>query len=141
MPDYHPRLVDKIGDIGQKAGFSRTKAAPPSLKISDVYREFPADRSKSYDVRNVLKAILDEGKITEYKAGYGKTIFCGYGRIDGWSVGIVANQRNIVKTKKGEMQFGGVIYSDSADKASRFIMNCNQKIFHLYFYKMLPVLW
>ena len=80
--------------------------------------------------------MVDESKFTEYKSDYGKTIVCAYARIDGWSVGIVANQRQVVKTKKGEMQFGGVIYSDSADKAARFIMNCNQKKFHWFFYKM-----
>lgn len=126
-------LVDKIGDITHKAGFSKVKAKPPKLKPTDVYQNFPVDRSKSYDVREVLKCFVDDSKLTEYKEGYGKTIFCGYGRIEGWSVGIVANQRNMVKTKKGEMQFGGVIYSDSADKASRFIMNCNQKNIPLVF--------
>jgi len=126
-------LVDKIGETGAKAGFSREKPKEPKFPVEEVYRQFPTDRSKSYDVKNVLSCILDEGKLTEYKTGYGKTIFCGYGRVDGWSVGIVANQRNIVKTKKGEMQFGGVIYSDSADKASRFIMNCNQKNIPLLF--------
>lgn len=126
-------LIDKIGETGPKAGFSREESKDPKFPIEEIYRQFPPDRSKSYDVKDVLKCVLDDGKITEYKAGYGKTIFCGYGRVDGWSVGIVANQRNIVKTKKGEMQFGGVIYSDSADKASRFIMNCNQKNIPLLF--------
>jgi len=126
-------LVDKIGETGPEAGFSREEPKEPKFPIEEIYRQFPTDRSKSYDVKDVLKCVLDDGKLTEYKTGYGKTIFCGYGRVDGWSVGIVANQRNIVKTKKGEMQFGGVIYSDSADKASRFIMNCNQKNIPLLF--------
>lgn len=126
-------LVDKLGDTLTSAGFSRKKAALPKVKIEDIHGIFPTDRSKSYDVRNVLNCLLDESKFTEYKAGYGQTICCGYGRIDGWAVGVVANQRQLVKTKKGEMQFGGVIYSDSADKAARFVMTCNQKNIPLLF--------
>jgi acetyl-CoA carboxylase carboxyltransferase component len=126
-------LVDKMGKTNQLAGFSREKAEMPKAKISDIYREFPVETSKTYDVRKVVECIVDESKYTEYKKGYGKTIFCAYARIDGWAVGIVANQRSIVKSAKGEMQFGGVIYSDSADKASRFIMNCNQKNIPLVF--------
>ena len=93
----------------------------------------PEERSKPYDVKHIIKCLVDDSKFTEYKSNYGKTIVCAYARIDGWSVGIVANQREIVKNAKGEMQFGGVIYSDSADKASRFIMNCNQKNIPLVF--------
>ena len=126
-------LVDKIGDNMHKAGFSRNKPALPKNDIQDIYKLFPTDRSKTYDVRDVLNCLLDDSKFTEYKAGYGQTICCGYGRIDGWAVGIVANQRLLVKTKTGEMQFGGVIYSDSADKAARFIMTCNQKNIPLVF--------
>lgn len=105
----------------------------PKVAVTDIYREFPTDKTKTYDVRKVVECLVDESKYTEYKKGYGKTIFCAYARIDGWAVGIVANQRSIVKSAKGEMQFGGVIYSDSADKASRFIMNCNQKNIPLVF--------
>lgn len=126
-------LVDKIGDNMHTAGFSRKKPALPKNDIEDIYKLFPTDRSKTYDVKEVLNCLLDESKFTEYKAGYGQTICCGYGRIDGWAVGIVANQRLLVKTKTGEMQFGGVIYSDSADKAARFIMTCNQKNIPLVF--------
>ena len=126
-------LVDKIGTTGPKAGFSKTEAKPPEVDVKDIYKHFPKEKSKPYDVRDILKCVLDESKFTEYKAGYGKTICCGYGRIEGWAVGVVANQRIIVKNAKGEMQFGGVIYSDSADKAARFIMNCNQKNIPLVF--------
>jgi len=126
-------LVDKIGKTGEKAGFSRETPRPPKKELSEIYRVFPTDKSKTYDVRDVIKCLVDDSKITEYKQGYGKTIVCAYGRIDGWAVGIVANQRSIVKSAKGEMQFGGVIYSDSADKTSRFIMNCNQKNIPLVF--------
>jgi len=126
-------LVDKIGETNQKAGFNRDESKMPEVKLSEIYRAFPADKGKTYDVREVIKCIVDESKITEYKKGFGQTIVCAYARVDGWSVGIVANQRNIVKSAKGEMQFGGVIYSDSADKAARFIMNCNQKNIPLVF--------
>ena len=99
----------------------------------DIYGIFPADRSKPYDTLEIINRLVDGSEFDEYKALYGKTIICGYGRIDGWAVGIVANQRKVVKTKKGEMQMGGVIYSDSADKAARFIMNCNQRKIPLVF--------
>lgn len=126
-------LIDKLGDNMHLAGFSKKKPAPPKNNIDDIYKLFPADRSKTYDMRDVLNCLLDDSKFTEYKEGYGQTICCGYGRIEGWAVGIVANQRLLVKTKTGEMQFGGVIYSDSADKAARFIMTCNQKNIPLVF--------
>lgn len=127
------KLVDKIGKTQDSAGFNREEPALPKRDLTDIYQEFPTDRSAPYDVRKVLECLLDDSEFTEYKGGYGKTICCGYGRIDGWAVGIVANQREIVKTQKGEMQFGGVIYSDSADKAARFVMNCNQKNIPLIF--------
>ena len=126
-------LVDKIGNNGKDAGFNRTKPKAPTRPEKDVYGLFPTDRTKPYDTHKILDCIVDENSFTEYKAGYGQTIICGYARIDGWSVGIVANQRKLVKSKKGEMQFGGVIYSDSADKSARFIMNCNQKNIPLVF--------
>ncbi len=126
-------LVDKLGDIGSKAGFSRAEPMPPKCELSEIYRVFPSEKSKAYDVRDIIRSIVDDSEYTEYKAGYGKTICCAYARIDGWAVGIVANQRLMSKTAKGEMQFGGVIYSDSADKAARFVMNCNQKNIPLVF--------
>lgn len=125
-------LIDKHGER-ESAGFNREKPAAPERDIDDVYGILPEDRAKPYDTVELLKCLVDEGKMTFYKEGYGKTIICAYARIDGWSVGIVANNRQVVKTKTGEMQFGGVIYSDSADKATRFIMNCNQKKIPLVF--------
>ena len=98
-----------------------------------MFGVLPKERTKPYDVKELLKCLVDDSKLTEYKPTYGKTIFCGYARIDGWSVGVIANQRLLVKNSKGEMQFGGVIYSDSADKSARFIMNCNAKRIPLVF--------
>lgn len=125
-------LMDKIGQP-ENAGFDRKEALPSTVNPKDIYGIFPAERTKTYDVKNVINWLVDDSKFTEYKADYGKTIVCGYARIDGWSVGIVANQREIVKSGKGEMQLGGVIYNDSADKSARFIMNCNQKNIPLVF--------
>src|SRR6056297_1257669 len=119
-------LVDKLGPF-EMAGFNRSKSVSPAIEMKDVLDNFPDDRNKPYDVFSIIEGIVDAKSFTEYKKGYGQTLVTGYARIDGWSVGIVANQRKIVKTKTGEMQIGGVIYSDSADKAARFIMNCNQK--------------
>ncbi len=116
-----------------KAGFDRAIPAAPKRKETDVYGILPDTRDQQYSMNDMLDCILDNGSFEEYKALYGKSIVCGLGRIDGWAVGIVANQRKVVKSKKGEMQFGGVIYSDSADKATRFIMNCNQKKIPLVF--------
>ncbi len=126
-------LVDKIGRVNKDAGFNRTEAVAPPVDQRELYGLIPADRSKPYDMKKVIRAMVDEGAMTEYKAGIGKTLICAYARIDGWSVGIVANQRELVKSTKDGMQFGGVIYSDSADKAARFIMNCNQKNIPLVF--------
>lgn len=125
-------LMDKIGHF-DKAGFDRTNAHPPKENESEIYGIVPIDRAKPYKTKEVIKRLVDLSEFEEYKERYGKTILCGYGRIDGWAVGIVANNREIVKAKSGEMQFGGVIYSDSADKAARFIMNCNQKKIPLVF--------
>ena len=125
-------LMDKIGHF-ETAGFDRKEPRLPNEDPKTMYGILPADRSKAYDMRKILKCLVDESDFTEYKPNYGKTIICAYARIDGWSVGIVANQREIVKSTKGEMQIGGVIYSDSADKAARFIMNCNQKNIPLVF--------
>jgi acetyl-CoA carboxylase carboxyltransferase component len=124
--------MDKIGDY-EKAGFNRVEPKAPKEKQEEIYGILPDSREKPYDMREIIKRLVDDSEFDEYKALYGKTIICGYARIDGWAVGIVANQRLMVKSKKGEMQFGGVIYSDSADKAARFIMNCNQKKIPLVF--------
>ena len=125
-------LMDKIGKA-KLAGFNRVNSILPKRKITDIYGILPAERSKPYNMKELIKCMVDDSKFIEYKTSYGKTIVCAYARIDGWSVGIVANQREIVKNAKGQMQFGGVIYSDSADKAARFIMNCNQKNIPLVF--------
>ena len=125
-------LVDKLGTF-EKAGFSRIEPKSPKKKAEEIIGILPELRTKEYDMREIIGRLVDESKIDEYKKDYGKTILTCYARIDGWAVGIVANQRKIVKSAKGEMQFGGVIYSDSADKAARFIMNCNQKKIPLVF--------
>ncbi|MBO6524222.1 MAG: acyl-CoA carboxylase subunit beta [Balneolaceae bacterium] len=125
-------LVDKLGPF-DKAGFNRSEPKDPARPASDVYDILPESRTSPYDMNEILECIIDEDSFTEFKKGYGQSLITGYARIDGWSVGIVANQRTINKTKQGEMQIGGVIYSDSADKAARFIMNCNQKKIPLVF--------
>jgi acetyl-CoA carboxylase carboxyltransferase component len=126
-----------IGQIGQpeNAGFDRKESVEPKVPLKNVYGIMPSERNKPYDTKELLRTIVDDSELTEYKADYGKSIICTYARIDGWSVGIVANQREIIKNAKGETQFGGVIYSDSADKAARFIMNCNQKNIPLVFFQ------
>ena len=124
--------MDKIG-APESAGFDRVASFEPKSAIKKVYGILPAERSKPYKSRELLKCLVDDSKFTEYKAGFGKTMITAYARIDGWSVGIVMNNRELVKNGKGEMQFGGVIYSDAADKAARFIMNCNQKNIPLVF--------
>jgi acetyl-CoA carboxylase carboxyltransferase component len=125
-------LMDKIGDY-DKAGFDRVEPKLPNTPIEDLYGLFPENSTKPYNTTDILKCLVDESKLTLYKENYGKTIICAYARIDGWAVGIVVNNRQVVKTAKGELQFGGVIYSDSADKATRFIANCNQKKIPLVF--------
>ncbi|MCX2681712.1 acyl-CoA carboxylase subunit beta [Galbibacter sp. EGI 63066] len=135
--DTIKNIVDKIGDY-DKAGFNRVKAEKPAEKEEDLYGILPKSRTEPYDMKKIIASLVDQSEFEEYKEGYGKTIITGYARIDGWAVGIVANQRHIVKTtksktKSSEMQFGGVIYSDSADKATRFIANCNQKKIPLVF--------
>ncbi|WP_132128674.1 acyl-CoA carboxylase subunit beta [Anseongella ginsenosidimutans] len=138
FPDDHACLeairgiMDKLGDT-PRAGFSRVNPVLPSEDPREIYGLLPEDREKPYDMLDIIRRLTDASEIEEYKALYGKSIICGLARIDGWAVGIVANQRKVVKTKTGEMQFGGVIYSDSADKAARFIMNCNQKNIPLVF--------
>ena len=125
-------IIDKIGDY-DKAGYNRSKALKPKENPKDIYGILPKSRAGQYDMYDIIKRLVDNSEYDEYKAGYGQTIITAYARIDGWAVGIVANQRKLVKTKKGEMQFGGVIYNDSADKATRFIANCNQKKIPLVF--------
>jgi len=135
--DKIKNIISKIGDF-DKAGFNREKAIKPREKQEDIYGILPKSRAEQYDMREIIKRLVDDSAFEEYKEGYGQTILTGYARIDGWAVGIVANQRTLVKTTKAktkpsEMQFGGVIYSDSADKATRFIANCNQKKIPLVF--------
>lgn len=125
-------IISKIG-TPQIAGFDRIKSLLPSKNQEDIYGFLPDNREKPYDMKELIHCLVDNSEFEEYKELYGQTIVCGLARIDGWAVGIVANQRKVVKSKKGEMQFGGVIYSDSADKATRFIMNCNQKKIPLVF--------
>lgn len=125
-------IVGKIGDY-DKAGFNREKAEKPTEKENDIFGIVPKSRADQYDMYDIIKRLVDKSEWDEYKPDYGKTIITAYARIDGWAVGIVANQRKVVKTAKGEMQFGGAIYSDSADKATRFIANCNQKKIPLVF--------
>ncbi len=126
------KIFDKLGH-NTKAGFDRSESQKPGLEGGELIASFPTDRVKPYDMLQIVKGLVDAGDFDEYKSDYGKTLICGTARIDGWAVGIVANQRKIVKTAKGEMQMGGVIYSDSADKAARFIMNCNQRKIPLVF--------
>lgn len=126
------QLINKYG-AEQKAGFSRIEPKNPIRNPKEIYEIFPENATKPYDTLKLLECIVDEGDFTEYKKGYGQTIICAYARIDGWAVGIVVNNRQVVKSAKGEIQFGGVIYSDSADKATRFILNCNQKKIPLVF--------
>lgn len=125
-------IMAKIG-AAQTAGFNREKAVEPKENPEAIFGILPHSRADQYDTYEIIKRLVDKSEFEEYKAGYGKTIITAYARIDGWAVGIVANQRKLVKTKSGEMQFGGVIYNDSADKATRFIANCNQKKIPLVF--------
>ena len=130
--DYVRSLFDKFG-ASTPTGFDRATPAPPRDNPNDIYGMLPNDRVKPYDILEIIKRLVDKSEFEEYKALYGKTLVCGVARIDGWAVGIIANQRKVVKTKKGEMQMGGVIYSDASDKATRFIMNCNQRKIPLIF--------
>ncbi|TYB76486.1 acyl-CoA carboxylase subunit beta [Bizionia myxarmorum] len=130
--DKIKNIIDKIGDY-DKAGFNRADSQKPKENPEDIYGIIPKSRADQYDMYEVIKRLVDNSEFEEYKADYGKTIITCYARIDGWAVGIVANQRKLVKTAKGEMQFGGVIYNDSADKSTRFIANCNQKKIPLVF--------
>lgn len=125
-------IFDKMGD-NPTAGFNWTTPAPPAKAPEEIYGIIPADRVKPYDMLEIIDRLVDNSSFEEYKQKYGQSLLCGLARIEGWAIGIVANQRKVVKSKKGEMQMGGVIYSDSADKAARFIMNCNQKKIPLLF--------
>ncbi len=125
-------LVDKFGRF-ENAGFDRVTPQPAVGTADDLMSIFPEQGGKPYNTVELLRRLVDDGKLTQYKEHYGKTIICAYARVDGWAVGIVANNRQVVKNAKGEIQFGGVIYSDSADKATRFILNCNQKKIPLVF--------
>ena len=125
-------IIDKIG-AQESAGYNRSTPALPKVESDQLFGLLPKSRADQYDMMEMIKALVDNSEFDAYKASYGKTIITGYARINGWAVGIVANQRKVVKTQKGEMQFGGVIYSDSADKATRFIANCNQKKIPLVF--------
>lgn len=130
--DRIKKIMEKIGDY-KTAGFNRIESKPPIKSAAEIIGTIPNDRTKPYDTLELIERLVDNSEFDQYKELYGQTILCGYARIDGWAVGIVANNRKIVKSKKGEMQIGGVIYSDSADKAARFIMNCNQKKIPLVF--------
>ncbi|MGW8122941.1 acyl-CoA carboxylase subunit beta [Roseivirga echinicomitans] len=130
--DYIRNIFDKIGEF-EKAGFDRKEPKAPKENPEEIYGFMPDSRVKPYEIKEIIKRIVDNSEFEEYKEAYGKSIVCCYARIEGWAVGIVANQRLIVKSKKGEMQMGGVIYSDSADKSARFIMNCNQRKIPLVF--------
>lgn len=130
--DQVKKIMSKLGK-SPEAGFDRTKPAPPKKDPAELYGIIPADVTRPYDMLEVIERIVDDSAFEQFKQEYGKTILCGYARIDGWAVGIVANQRTIVKNHRGERQMGGVIYNDSADKAARFIMNCNQKKIPLVF--------
>lgn len=130
--DQVKKIISKLG-ANKIAGYNRTKPGAPAKDAKELYGILPAGNIKPYDMLEIIVRIVDDSLFEQFKADYGKTILCGYARIDGWAVGIVANQRTVIKTKKGEMQLGGVIYNDSADKAARFIMNCNQKKIPLVF--------
>jgi 3-methylcrotonyl-CoA carboxylase beta subunit len=127
-------IFSKLGRSSQ-AGFTRVEPAPPRFAPEEIYGLLPAERTKPFDMHQILARLVDRSELDEYKAGYGKTLITGYAFVDGWAVGIVANQRSVVRTRLGEMQVGGVIYSDSADKAARFIMNCNQKRIPIVFFQ------
>lgn len=131
--DQVRRIMDKIGHHKENAGFDRIAPQAPAREPRDIYGLVSVNNDKPYDVVDVIQGIVDAGSFDQFKEDYGKTIVCGYARVEGWAVGIVANQRKIVKSGKGEMQMGGVIYNDSADKAARFIQNCNQKKIPLVF--------
>lgn len=130
--DKIKNIFDKLGGT-ERAGFNRAEIKAPAKDEKEIYGIIPEARDKPYDMREIIARLVDDSEFEEYKEKYGQSIVCGLARIEGWAVGIIANQRKIIKSRKGEMQFGGVIYSDSADKSARFIMNCNQKKIPLVF--------
>ncbi|GGH56657.1 acetyl-CoA carboxylase carboxyltransferase component [Filimonas zeae] len=130
--DQIKKIISRLGHK-PKAGFDRIAPAPPAKNPEELYGIIPEYNAKPYDVVELIERLVDNSEFDEFKKEYGQTMVCGYARIDGWAVGIVANQRLVLKNKKGEMQMGGVIYNDSADKAARFILNCNQKKIPLVF--------
>jgi acetyl-CoA carboxylase carboxyltransferase component len=130
--DQVKRIIDKLG-APQNAGFDRATPSMPAKDINGIYGIVSAENNKQFDIVELIEHLVDNSEFDQFKKDYGKTIVCGYARVDGWAVGIVANQRKIVKSGKNEMQLGGVVYNDSADKAARFIMNCNQKKIPLVF--------
>jgi len=130
--DHIKKIISKLG-MGEDAGFDRIKSTRPKKEPNEIYGIINEGNTRPYNIVDIIECITDADSFDQFKENYGKTIVCGYGRVDGWAVGIVANQRLIVKNKKGEMQLGGVIYNDSADKAARFVMNCNQKKIPLVF--------
>ncbi|RFM28483.1 acyl-CoA carboxylase subunit beta [Deminuibacter soli] len=130
--DQVKKIISKLG-LPASAGFNRAAPAPPAKDPAELYGIIPENNARPYDMLGIIERIVDNSEFEQFKEDYGKTILCGYARIDGWAVGIVANQRLVIKNKKGEMQMGGVIYNDSADKAARFILNCNQKKIPLVF--------
>jgi acetyl-CoA carboxylase carboxyltransferase component len=131
--DQVKNIVSRLGHAPANGSFDRVTPAVPRHPAEELYGILPSDPSKPYDMTDIISRIVDDSVFEQFKEDYGKTILCGYARIDGWAVGIVANQRRVVRNGKGEMQMGGVIYNDSADKAARFIMNCNQKKIPLVF--------
>ena len=131
--DLIRNIIGKVG-VGEKGGLTRILPAPPRRNINEILSILPVDRTKPYSMKELLECLVDNSELTYFKDGYGKTIITAYANIDGWAVGIVANERLVVKSETGEMQFGGVIYSDSADKAARFIISCNQKKIPLVFF-------
>lgn len=131
--DQVKKIISKLGHSGKASIYDRIESKAPKKNVSEIYGIIPADSTRSYDMKEIIERIVDDSNFEQFKEEYGKTILCGYARVDGWAVGIVANQRMMVKSKKGEMQMGGVIYNDSSDKAARFIMNCNQKKIPLIF--------
>ncbi|MEO0556819.1 MAG: acyl-CoA carboxylase subunit beta [Bacteroidota bacterium] len=143
MPDDATCLAtvrELVGGLGphDRAGFTRASSTPPAFDTEEIYGVFPESRTQPYDMREVLARIVDADSWVEVKADYGQTLLCGYARIDGWSVGVVASQRQVVRAKSpqgkpSEMQIGGVIYGDAADKAARFVLQCNQKKIPLLF--------
>jgi acetyl-CoA carboxylase carboxyltransferase component len=131
--DQVKKIIAKLGHATAPVVFDRTASAPPERDPAELLSIQAEGNGKPYDMQELIECLVDHSSFEQFKQDYGKTILCGYARIDGWAVGIVANQRKVVKNRKGEIQIGGVIYNDSSDKAARFILNCNQKKIPLVF--------